>query len=263
MSTIVFSALQPGFFCGVDGIRTTWHGRFQWPALPWEESNLPPELLHHIIAEDVGFEPTIPFSILVFKTSAFGRSANLPVFVRPIGFEPMTVCLDIPTTTFVAIIRCLWSGLSLYHIITDLGIHRQVSTRSFIIEGFARDYHFTGFPEFDEIHYKVSLITPPYLRQMLYPAELRAHTFNSSRGGNRTRTNITVHQIFVPTTTFVAIIWCLWSGLSLNPRLYVRVPPVKSLHVPFRASLGIAILQVSPNLRGSTSKISLRALKLV
>jgi hypothetical protein len=69
----------------------------------------------------------------------------------------------------------LWSGLSLYRIITDLGIHRQVSTRSFVTKGFARDYHFTGFPEFDEIHYKVSLITPPYLRQMLYPAELRVH----------------------------------------------------------------------------------------
>jgi len=43
----------------------------------------------------------------------------------------------------------------------------------------------------------------------------------------------------------------------------LQVPPVKSLHVPFWASLGIAILQVSPNLRGSTSKVSLRALKIV
>ena len=30
---------------------------------------------------------------------------------------------------------------------------------------------------------------------------------------------------------------CLWSGLSLNPRLYVRVLPVKSLHLLYLKSL--------------------------
>jgi hypothetical protein len=40
----------------------------------------------------------------------------------------------------------------------------------------------------------------------------------------------------------------------------LQVPSVKSLHVPFQASLGIAILKVSPNLKGSTSTVSHRAL---
>lgn len=31
------------------------------------------------MAEDVGFEPTKPFGLTVFKTAAFGRSANLPI----------------------------------------------------------------------------------------------------------------------------------------------------------------------------------------
>lgn len=57
------------------------------------------------MAEVVGFEPTEPFSPLVFKTSAINHSATLPTFyesaiisfircltliVLPIGFEPMT-----------------------------------------------------------------------------------------------------------------------------------------------------------------------------
>ena len=43
---------------------------------------------------------------------------------------------------------------------------------------------------------------------------------------------------------------CLWAGLSLDRQLNATVPAVKSLHVPLRASLGIAILKVSPNLTG-------------
>lgn len=36
--------------------------------------------LYHLksMAGDVGFEPTLPFDNLVFKTSAFDRSANHP-----------------------------------------------------------------------------------------------------------------------------------------------------------------------------------------
>ena len=37
-----------------------------------------PIALHPIVAEDVGFEPTVPCGTLVFKTSAFDHSANLP-----------------------------------------------------------------------------------------------------------------------------------------------------------------------------------------
>ena len=47
-----------------------------------------------IVAEDVGFEPTVHCCTLVFKTSAFDHSANLPILVNPTGFEPVTVCLE-------------------------------------------------------------------------------------------------------------------------------------------------------------------------
>tara|TARA_R110002050_G_scaffold144955_2_gene270499 strand:+ start:359 stop:502 length:144 start_codon:yes stop_codon:yes gene_type:complete len=36
-------------------------------------------LHHRTFAEDVGFEPTVPCGTLVFKTSAFDHSANLPI----------------------------------------------------------------------------------------------------------------------------------------------------------------------------------------
>jgi hypothetical protein len=52
----------------------------------------------------------------------------------------------------------------------------------------------------------------------------------------------------------------LWSGLYLHHFTgALRQVSTRSL---FRASLGIAILQVSPNLKSSTSEVSLRALKL-
>ena len=51
-------------------------------------------ILGYPIAEDVGFEPTVPCGTLVFKTSAFDHSANLPILVNPTGFEPVTVCLE-------------------------------------------------------------------------------------------------------------------------------------------------------------------------
>ena len=41
------------------------------------------------------------------------------------------------------------------------------------------------------------------------------------------------------------------------------MPCVKSLHVPFQASLGITILKASPNLQDSTLKISLQALNFL
>lgn len=42
------------------------------------------------MAESVGFEPTEPFSSSVFKTGAFGRSANSP-FVAIITYYDMPV----------------------------------------------------------------------------------------------------------------------------------------------------------------------------
>jgi hypothetical protein len=52
----------------------------------------------------------------------------------------------------------------------------------------------------------------------------------------------------------------LWSGLYLHHFTgALRQVSTRSL---FRASLGITILQVSPNLKSSTSEVSLRALKL-
>ena len=45
-----------------------------------------------IVAEDVGFEPTVPCGTLVFKTSAFDHSANLPS-VDLVGLEPTTYAL--------------------------------------------------------------------------------------------------------------------------------------------------------------------------
>ncbi len=38
----------------------------------------------------------------------------------------------------------------------------------------------------------------------------------------------------------------LWSGLYLHPRLNVRVPAIKSLHLPLRAWLGITIAKGFP-----------------
>ena len=39
--------LFPFFFCGVNGIRTTWHSLFHGLALPWEyHMSTPPELSH-------------------------------------------------------------------------------------------------------------------------------------------------------------------------------------------------------------------------
>ena len=45
------------------------------------------------MAEAVRFELTVPFSTLVFKTSALSRSATLPyrVVVGETGFEPATL----------------------------------------------------------------------------------------------------------------------------------------------------------------------------
>ena len=54
---------------------------------------------------------------------------------------------------------CLWSGLYLNLIFSDLGSPCLVSTPS--LSGLARDYHFKGFPEFDEFYYVISNITPP------------------------------------------------------------------------------------------------------
>jgi hypothetical protein len=34
------------------------------------------------MAEDVGFEPTVPCGTTVFKTAAIDHSANLPICVR-------------------------------------------------------------------------------------------------------------------------------------------------------------------------------------
>ena len=47
------------------------------------------------MAEDTGFEPVDAFTSLVFKTSALGRSANLP-YAPPDGFEPPTLELTAP-----------------------------------------------------------------------------------------------------------------------------------------------------------------------
>jgi hypothetical protein len=75
------------------------------------------------------------------------------------------------------------------------------------------------------------------------------HTFNSSRGGNRTRTSITAQGIFLPTTTFVApfgfVVWTLSQPYRVPDLGNTRQVSTRSHRW---ASLGIAILQVSPNL---------------
>ena len=35
-----------------------------------------------VLAEKEGFEPPVPLGTLVFKTSAFDHSANLPIYLR-------------------------------------------------------------------------------------------------------------------------------------------------------------------------------------
>ena len=53
--------------------------------------------------------------------------------VRAAGLEPALTYVNkifLPTTAFTATKMCLWSGLSLDHIILDLGPVRQVSTPS-------------------------------------------------------------------------------------------------------------------------------------
>ena len=50
-----------------------------------------------------------------------------------------------------------WSGLSLHLIeVLNLGVCHKVSTPSIPGYGLARDYHTTGFPEFDRIHLEIS-----------------------------------------------------------------------------------------------------------
>ena len=73
--------------------------------------------------------------------------------VRAAGLEPALTYVNkifLPTTAFTATKECLWSGLSLDHIILDLGPVRQVSTPS--LSGLARDCHFKGFPEFEQFY---------------------------------------------------------------------------------------------------------------
>ena len=50
-------------------------------------------ILGYPIAEDVGFEPTVPCGTLVFKTSAFDHSANLPI-------EQSLGCVILLTVTY-------------------------------------------------------------------------------------------------------------------------------------------------------------------
>ena len=76
------------------------------------------------------------------------------------GIEPARCFhrgIFLPTTAFAAAFQHLWSGLSLHHIYKNVNIGgcRQVSTRSRLNQGFARDCHqhyLEGFPEFDTIH---------------------------------------------------------------------------------------------------------------
>ena len=73
--------------------------------------------------------------------------------VRAAGLEPALTYVNkifLPTTVFTATVKCLWSGLSLGHIILDLGPVRQVSTPS--LSGLARDCHLKGFPEFEQFY---------------------------------------------------------------------------------------------------------------
>ncbi|HIF60880.1 MAG TPA: hypothetical protein EYQ26_15565 [Rhodospirillales bacterium] len=73
--------------------------------------------------------------------------------VRAAGLEPALTYVNkifLPTTAFTATKKCLWSGLSLDHIILDLGPVRQVSTPS--LSGLARDCHLKGFPEFEQFY---------------------------------------------------------------------------------------------------------------
>ena len=82
------------------------------------------------------------------------NSKGLPKkVVRAAGLEPALTYVNkifLPTTAFTATKKCLWPGLSLDHIILDLGPIRQVSTPS--LSGLARDCHLTGFPEFEQFY---------------------------------------------------------------------------------------------------------------
>lgn len=49
------------------------------------------EQIQEVMAEEVGFEPTKPFGLLVFKTSAFSQTRPLfQTLVRVAGLEPAT-----------------------------------------------------------------------------------------------------------------------------------------------------------------------------
>lgn len=109
-------------------------------------------------------------------------------------------------------------------------------------------------------------------QQFIIPAQQASCT----RSGNRTRTAITGHRIFVPTTTFVApdkisefVVWTFSSSyLRLLSRKIRRLP--SSLYTFSDCEtgtwLGIASPKLdkgSPNLRGSTFQISLKAPKFL
>lgn len=72
--------------CWSGGIRTPVGNANRFTVCPvW------PTSVHFNFVEDVGFEPTKPFSLIVFKTTAFSHSAN-PLYsyshAENAGFEP-------------------------------------------------------------------------------------------------------------------------------------------------------------------------------
>jgi hypothetical protein len=53
------------------------------------------------VAEEVGFEPTVPFSTTVFKTAAFSHSATPPNSVRLCSTRPLSHLGNIPITRLI------------------------------------------------------------------------------------------------------------------------------------------------------------------
>ena len=70
---------------------------------------------------------------------------------------------------------------------------------------------------------------------------------------------------FIPTTTFVATLRCLWSGLSLHHNSQWTVGATRQVSTPFPSGtwFGIAISQVSPTLSSSTYRVSSTAPNLL
>jgi len=105
------------------------------------------------------------------------KSIFYSFLVRVLGLEPRTYALTCHYNFHYHIsVFVVWTFSSPYPY-QDLGAARQVSTRFYCIVDFARDCHFTGFPEFEQFYFFRFRKSTPKLKGVALPVELHSrHT---------------------------------------------------------------------------------------